>query len=218
MPFTLIGIVGASIMVPFILKIFIGLLSDRVSLFKQGHRKPYIILGLILQAAAFLLLSVYKPDSQFGLYVMAMVLVCLGMSTYDTTTDGLSIDTTSEKDRGLVQGIMVGARALAVILTATIMSQFVGAGNWNAVFYICSGLCLLALVFAFIVEEKKEHAAEKAFSLAAFSAFKDKALLLFILMGFVYPLALYGTNNMISPFLNEALGVDLKYVGYYTGV
>lgn len=218
MPFTLIGIVGAIAMLPFVLKVFIGLLSDRVSLFAQGHRKPYIILGILIQSLAFIMLTLYKPDTQFGLYVAMVVLVCLGMSTYDTTTDGLSIDTTTPEDRGLVQGIMVGGRAISVIITAILMGMFANAGNWNAIFLMAAGLGILALIFAFLVEEKKERAPEMAFSLSAFTAFKDKALLLFILMGFVYPLALYATQNMISPFLNEQLGVSLSMVGLYTGV
>ena len=218
MPFSLIGMVGAIAMLPFILKIFIGLLSDRVPLFSMGHRKPYIILGILIQSLAFIMLTLYKPDTQFGLYVAMMVLVCLGMSTYDTTTDGLSIDTTSPEDRGLVQGIMVGGRAISVVITAALMGMFSSAGNWNAIFIMAAALGILALVFAFLVEEKKERAPEKAFSRAAFAAFKDKALLLVLLMGFVYPLALYSTQDMISPFLNEQLGVSLSTVGLYTGV
>ncbi len=216
--FSQIGIVGAIIMFPFIVKIFIGLLSDRVPLFNLGHRKPYIILGIVLQSVAFLMLPLFKPDVAFGAYVTMIVLVTLGMSTYDTTTDGLSIDTTPQADRGIVQGIMVGGRAIAAILTSILMGAFSGSGNWNFNFFLAAGLGLVTLVFAFLVEEPRERTAEKEFSLAAFSAFKDKALLLFILMGFVYPLALYGTSNMISPFLNEALGVSLSSVGLYTAV
>ena len=58
--FSLIGIVGGITLLPFILKIFIGLLSDRVNLFKQGHRKPYIIIGLLLQTLAFVVIPQYK--------------------------------------------------------------------------------------------------------------------------------------------------------------
>ncbi len=39
----MIGIVGGITLIPFILKILIGLLSDRVNLLKMGHRKPSII-------------------------------------------------------------------------------------------------------------------------------------------------------------------------------
>jgi MFS transporter, PAT family, beta-lactamase induction signal transducer AmpG len=218
MPFSIIGAVAGIAMLPFILKVFIGLLSDKLSLFQRGHRKPYIIAGLILQTVCFLLLPLFNPASQTGLYVTVMFFLCLGMSTYDTTTDGLSIDTTTKEDRGLVQGLMVGGRALAMVITGTLMGIFAGKGQWSAIFFMSAVLGLLALAFAFLVEEKKERAAEAEFSGSAFAAFKDKALLLFILMGFVYPLALYSAEGMVSPFLKEGLGVSLSVVGLYTGM
>jgi PAT family beta-lactamase induction signal transducer AmpG len=39
---TSVGIFSAIALVPFILKIFLGMLSDRVNLFGMGNRKPYI--------------------------------------------------------------------------------------------------------------------------------------------------------------------------------
>ena len=70
----------------------------------MGHRKPYILLGLALQTLAFLFIPMISPGSQFGVYLTLMILAALGMSTYDTTTDGLSIDTTPEADRGWCRG------------------------------------------------------------------------------------------------------------------
>ena len=46
-----IGIIGTIGLIPFVLKIFIGMLSDKVNFFGLGFRKPYIILGLVIQAA-----------------------------------------------------------------------------------------------------------------------------------------------------------------------
>ena len=37
-----IGLLTLILQVPFVLKIFIGMVSDRVNLFGMGHRKPYI--------------------------------------------------------------------------------------------------------------------------------------------------------------------------------
>lgn len=216
--YSLIGVVSAIALLPFVLKIFIGLLSDRVNLFKKGHRKPYIVLGLVVQTLAFLMLPLFNPGSQFVPYVITMVFVALGMSTYDTTTDGLSIDTTPERDRGLVQGLMVGGRALSMVVTAALMGIFANLGQWNTIFYMSAALGVLALVLAFLVEEEKERAPEMQFSRAAFASFKDKALILFIVVGLIYPLALYSSEGMVSAFLNEELGISLVTVGLYTSV
>ena len=216
--FSLIGVVGGILLIPFVLKIFIGLLSDRVNLFKQGHRKPYIVIGLVLQTAAFALLPAFNPNSQFNIYLTLMMVAALGMSTYDTTTDGLSIDTTPEEDRGLVQGIMVGGRALSAVVTAVLMGFFSNRGQWSLIFYMIAALGLLTLILAFLVQEKKERTPEMQFTKAALSSFKDKSFLLFLALGLIYPLALYSAQGMVGAFLNEGLGISLKTVGLYTSV
>lgn len=216
--FSLIGIASGISLIPFVLKIFIGLLSDRVSLFKMGYRKPYIATGLVLQTVAFFLLPFVSPANQFGLYLTLMLLAALGMSTYDTTTDGLSIDTTPETDRGLVQGLMVGGRALSAVITAALMGLFSERGQWSFIFYIIAFLGLLTLILTFFVQENKERAVEIQFSKTAFGALKDKSFLLFLALGIIYPLALYSAQGMVGAFLNEDFGVSLGTVGLYTSV
>ncbi|MDY6875971.1 MAG: MFS transporter [Chloroflexota bacterium] len=216
--FTRIGIIGGITLIPFILKIFIGLLSDRVNLAGLGHRKPYIVLGLVLQALAFLLMPLISPVTQFPLLVGICVVAALGMSTYDTCIDGLSIDTTPADERGLVQGIMVGGRALSSVIIAIVIGFLSQRGLWPAVFILIGGLGLLAIPLALTVQEPREHQTEKEFSLAAFRSLFDRAFVLFLVLGLVYPMALYSANGMVGAFLHEILGVALAQVGLYTSV
>jgi len=216
--FSLIGIVGGITLIPFVLKIFIGLLSDRVSLFKAGYRKPYIIFGLVLQSLSFLLIAVVSPVDQFPIFLTLMILAALGMSTYDTTTDGLSIDTTPEEDRGLVQGIMVGGRALSAVIAAAVIGLLSERGQWPLVFSIIAALGLLTIGLAAIVKEKKERPPEMQFSRQAFRSFLDWSFVLFPILGLLYPLALYSTNGMVGVFLNEEMGIPLGQVGLFTSV
>ena len=44
-----VGVFGAIALIPFVIKIFLGMLSDQVNLLNLGHRKPYILLGLLIQ-------------------------------------------------------------------------------------------------------------------------------------------------------------------------
>ncbi|MFZ5809525.1 MAG: MFS transporter [Chloroflexota bacterium] len=216
--FSLIGIVGGITLLPFILKIFIGLLSDRVNLLRLGHRKPYILLGLILQTLAFVLIPQVNPSAQFSLFLTFMILAALGMSTYDTTTDGLSIDTTPPQDRGLVQGLMVGGRALSAVVTAALMGIFSQRGQWSLIFYMIASLGLLTILLAALVQDTRERAPERQFSKEAFRSFKDAAFLLFLVLGVIYPLALYSAQGMVGAYLNEGLSIPLDRVGLYTSV
>ncbi len=68
------------------------------------------------------------------------------------------------------------------------------------------------------MKEGKRHIAEGAYQKDAFKAFKDWGFILFLVLGILYPLALYSANSMIGPFLNEVLGVSLDSVGVYLSV
>ena len=201
-----IGLIGGISLVPFVLKIFIGLLSDKVNLAGWGYRKPYILIGLVLQAVAIFCIQFVNPVSQFALFLTLMILTALGMSTYDTCSDGLSIDTTPEEDRGLVQGIMVGGRALSSIVFAAIFGLLSFNGNWPMVFTIIAVVAVLVIFIALPVKEAEKRGTEATYQKGAFKAFKDWGFILFMVLGILYPLALYSANGMVGPFLNEALG------------
>ncbi len=216
--YSLIGIVGGITLIPFVLKIFIGLLSDKVNLFGFGYRKPYIVTGLVLQSAAFLLIPLIDPGKAFPLYVVAMIAASLGMSTYDTTTDGLSIDSTPAEDRGLVQGLMVGGRALGSVVTATIMGFLSAGGRWSFIFIMMALLGLLTLIPALLVDDKRGHADLQPLPADVRGGLRNTSFLLFLLLGIVYPLALYSAQGMVGAFLKEGVGVSLAAVGLYTSV
>ncbi len=213
-----IGIVSGIALIPFVLKIFIGLLSDRVSPFNLGHRKPYILFGLILQGLAFTLVLTIQPDKQFGLYTLAMLLAALGMSTYDTTTDGFSIDTTPEQERGKVQGVMVGGRALSAVLVAALFGYLSQRGQWSTAFWLVVALSAALVPLALSVDEGRASRRSGVFSKADFRGLLNMGFLLFVLLGLIYPLALYSANGMIGAYLNEALSIPLDRVGLYISV
>ncbi len=212
--FSLIGLVNGIMLIPFILKIFIGLLSDRVNFFGLGHRKPYIILGLSLQLIGFLFLPGINPIEQSFFYIVILLMTALGMSTYDTCTDGFSIDSTHKDQRGKVQSMMVGGRALSSIISAFAFGLLAERQAWTTLFMIIAGLSLLALAFVLFIKEpdrKEKQAGEKqTFSIKALG---QNSYLTFLVIGLIYPLALYSTNAMISPFLHESLGISMNTVG-----
>ncbi|MHB8808265.1 MAG: MFS transporter, partial [Anaerolineaceae bacterium] len=102
-----IGLIGSIAMIPFVLKIFFGLLSDKVSFFHLGHRKPYILIGLSVQILGLLAVTFINPAKNFSLFAFNAFFLMAGMALYDTCTDGLALDTTAPEDEGKIQGIMV---------------------------------------------------------------------------------------------------------------
>jgi len=215
--YTQIGVAGGIALLPFVLKIFIGMLSDKVNLAGLGHRKPYMILGILLQGAGLLLAPLVNPVTSFPLFILILLLVSLGMSTYDTCSDGLAIDTTPTEERGFVQGVMVGARALAAIVLAAVIGLLAARVSWTAAFVFMAMITLLPLILVVQVHEG-ERPPEKEFSLAGFRSFLTRRMGLFLLLGLVYPLVLYSVNGILGAFLNESVGISLARVGLYTSL
>jgi len=75
-----IGIFSAVALMPLILKIFLGMLSDRVNLFGMGYRKPYIIIGLLIQAGGQLVFMLINPSESFVLLTMVAFLSLTGFN------------------------------------------------------------------------------------------------------------------------------------------
>ena len=128
-------------LMPFVLKFLAGPFSDRFNLFGLGHRKPYIVLGLVLQSLGLMGLALVDPGRQLVGFTALAVLTVTGLGLYDTCCDGMVIDATPPDDRGRVQGMLVAARALAAMVCSYGFGLWVDGGSPGATerYPACSG-------------------------------------------------------------------------------
>ena len=215
-----IGILGTIAMIPFILKIFLGILSDKVNLFGKGHRKPYILIGLFIQVISLLLVTLIDPGETFWLFVVAAFFVQFGMALYDTCTDGLALDTIPKAEEGIIQTFMVGGRAVGLIATATVVGLIAENVSWDAVFYTLAAFTLFPLPFVLMVKDG-ERPAGRRFDPKAFRAFGKKNVLSSAAMGFIIFFIIVGINQIVNPYLSdpvEGFGISLSMAGMLTTV
>lgn len=212
-----IGLISGIALTPFVLKIFLGILSDRVNLFQMGHRKPYIIIGLIIQAVCLFIVPFIDPGKNFALYGMMAFLVMTGMAMYDTTTDGLALDTTPKDEAGKIQGIMVGGRAMGVVVLSSLIGVLAQNVSWMAAFWLLAILTLLPLVFLIGFKEPPRKADQK-FEWKAFAAFKHWPIIALGLLGALYSLIINAANEIINPFLQSDFGISVMMAGFFTTV
>lgn len=215
-----IGILGTIAMIPFILKIFLGFLSDKLNLFGMGHRKPYIIIGLAIQVVSLLVVSAINPGTHFGWFVVAAFMVQFGMALYDTCTDGLALDTIPKEEEGTIQTFMVGGRAVGLIATATIVGLIAENVSWTAVFYALALFTLFPLPFVLQVKDG-ERPAGRRFDPKAFKAFGKKNVLAISAIGFIIFFIIVGINQIINPYMSdpiEGFGISLSQAGMLTTV
>ncbi len=212
-----VGIFSAIALIPFVLKIFLGMLSDRVNLFGRGHRIPYILIGLAVQLICLLAVPMLNPARQYWLFVALAFLLQLGMAFYDTCTDGLALDTTPVDEQGQIQAFMVGGRAVGTIVAASLVGLLAQHVSWSAVFWSLALLTLLPLPFVLLVREP-ERKSEERFDWKAFAAFKRWPVIAVGLAGLVVFLVIVGAQQQVNPFLTEELGVSLSQIGMITSL
>ena len=214
---TRIGIMGTIALLPFVIKVFLGMLSDKVNLFGMGNRKPYIVIGLLVQIICLIFVPFINPGTSFWLYVAIAFLLQMGMALYDTCTDGLALDTTPVSEKGTIQGFMVGGRAVGVIVTASLVGLLAENVSWSAVFWALAVLTLPPFFFLHTVKESP-RVQERAFDWKAFSAFKQIPIIALAIIGFIFFLIIIGVNQIVNPYLQETFNISLSTAGFFTTI
>lgn len=214
---TRIGIMGTIALIPFVIKVFLGMLSDKVNILGLGHRKPYIVIGLLVQMICLVFVPLINPGTTFWLYVAIAFLLQMGMALYDTCTDGLALDTTPVSEKGTIQGFMVGGRAVGVIVTASLVGFLAENVSWSAVFWVLAVLTLPPFFFLHTVKEAP-RIQERAFDWKAFSAFKQLPVIALAIIGFIFFLIIIGVNQIVNPYLQDTFSISLSTAGFFTTI
>ncbi|QRN83997.1 MFS transporter [Chloroflexota bacterium] len=212
-----VGLIGLIGMLPFVLKIFLGMLSDKVNLLGMGYRKPYILIGVAIQVVTLIIVPFIDPGLNFSLYALLGFLMMMGMALYDTATDGLALDTTPEEDQGTIQGLMVGGRALGVAIISVFFGAFANFVSWHAAFWSLAGISTVAFLLAFFIKESrvKEH---PAFEWSAFKSLARKEILSLALIGALYSFIINSVAEIMNPFFEKRFMISTFLAGLYSGV
>jgi len=212
-----VGIFGLIALLPFVLKIGLGIISDRVNLFGMGHRKPYIFIGLAVQFLCLVAAPFINPGTYFWGYVALAFTMQLGMALYDTCTDGLALDTTPIEEQGTIQSFMVGGRAVGTIIAASVVGFLADNVSWLAVFWVLAALTFIPVPFMLFVREE-QRSVEKRFNWGAFKAF-NKSTYLAGALGLLMFLIILGANQLVNPFLEATFSeISLSQIGLITSL
>ncbi|MCI0398450.1 MAG: MFS transporter [Chloroflexi bacterium] len=201
------------LVVPFILKIGIGLLSDRVNLWGRGHRVPYIATGLLLTGGGALVASFIPPVTHFGLFLTTSLAIAFGVALFDTTTDGLAVDVTPAGDRTAVQGVMAIGRSLGLVMLAAVYGRLIEAVGWTVVFWAAAFFTVLPLPLLWQVREPLRRPAGVAFEWPALDYLWRPAIRLLAVYAIVYSFVVYGANAIVTLFAREGLEASYSRVG-----
>jgi PAT family beta-lactamase induction signal transducer AmpG len=156
------------------------------------------------------------PGQYFWGYVAIAFTMQMGMALYDTCTDGLALDTTPVDEQGIIQGFMVGGRAVGSIAAASVVGFLAENVSWLSVFWVLAALTIIPVPFMLFVREE-QRAVEKRFDWSAFKAF-DRTTFLVGGMGLVMFMIILGANQLINPYLEAQFGISLSAAGMITSL
>ncbi len=206
-------------LVPLVLKFLGGPVSDRFNFLGFGHRKPYILLGVLLQSLGLLGLSLVNPGRQLGAFTALAVLTVAGLAVYDTCCDGMVIDVTPPADRDRVQGLLVASRAAAAMLFTLAFGFLLestgnGPGRGDPVLWICAGLGVIPMVQSLLVAEPARAADADRFQWRALGVLVRPRALLLLVFGAFYALVGYGVEINLGAFYHDDLQFRERAIGY----
>src|SRR4051794_16477504 len=198
-----IGTVRSIALIPLILRFLGGPLSDRVNLFGLGHRRPYIVFGLMMQGAGLVGLARVNPGQHLAGFTALAVLTVLGLALYDTATDGMILDTIPLERRSSVQGLLVAARFLGAMVTAFGFGFWLkhtgnGPGRGDAVLWTCAGLGIVPLTLALVLPERPRLGGGEAFQWEALGVLIRPRSLILLAFGTLYAIAAFAVEINLS--------------------
>lgn len=206
-----VGGLETIVLLPFVFKFLFGPLSDRFALFGWGHRKPYIVIGLVLQSVGLIGLSQVDPGSHWAAFGGWAFAVVIGLACYDTCCDGLAVDVTPPEDRSRTQGIMLTSRFAATTLsTFLIGARLQGAkpglsrSRIPEVLLACAALGLAPLIQTLRFSEPRRAARSESFRWSALKTLLQPSALALAAFGTIYAMA--------------GIGAEINLAGYYREV
>jgi PAT family beta-lactamase induction signal transducer AmpG len=220
-----IGFFTALLLIPFIGKIFLGMLSDRVPIGRFGSRKPYMLLGLSIFAVCYAWLAAVDPAARFIEFVALSFAASIGLALFDTCCDGWAVDVSRVEEQGAVQAAMVAGRSLGLIAAALLFGLVAELHGYHGIFYVLAAMAaivwcvVLALAHVPLGGGQLEHTAQASWG--DFRELRSKAYLIFALYGVWYSISSFGTDGLLTLHLADtrlANAMDLGLFGTCRGV
>jgi PAT family beta-lactamase induction signal transducer AmpG len=210
-----LGFFTSLLLIPFILKVFLGMLSDKVPIGRLGSRKPYMTIGLLLFAASYFACSRINPGTDFTSFAVFTWLASLGLALFDTCADGWAVDVAEEREQSAIQASMIAGKSLGLILMSYAFGVIAAGHGFAPVFQIIAGLSLLVLVTVLMVPHKPLPREKVHGPVHNWRDLLNVFYLCFAAFGVFYSIASFGTDGLLTLHLADALHAGNDVIGRF---
>lgn len=145
-----IASLGTIIMIPFVLKLIFGLMSDKISFKRLGRRKPWIIGPACFGGIVWILtpnLLLADPYAAITIFTITGFFVMWGLAMSDTAMDGFILDICPKELLGRTTGAVWAFRSVGIIAGGIVILLLISYIRVDIIFYI---LGILTITFGFL--------------------------------------------------------------------
>lgn len=199
--------IGASglLFLPWALKFLWGPWVDHV-----GTRRRWILGLQLLTVLGALAVSRFNPDAGLMPLFMALLLFNLLASTQDVATDGIAVRLLTPSERGLGNGVQVGAYRLGMIVGGGALLWWYAMSGWTGTFVTMAVLLALASIPAVLWAPREQTPPAEARPplrelLGGWALrLRVAGLPAFILLVCAYKFGDAMASSLVSPFMVDA--------------
>lgn len=207
-----IATLSAIASLPWVLKPVYGVVSDYYPV-AGLRRKPYIWAMTLLASFGWVLTAI---NGSYWSVLFAQVCAALGIAMTDVVVDGLAVEKSTKKTKGVIQSVCWGARSVGAVVAGVTGGYLLTIVSSRSVFLLTAALPLLAFGTSFFVKEKPVARSKKnlgAFISNILRTYAKTPLLwwvaLFLFSWYVAPS--FGTPLFF--FVKDQLGLSETYLG-----
>ena len=220
MALPLIGLANLLVL-PWALKFAWAPLVDGVRAPRFGRRRAVIVPLQLATCAVRAALALAASPSALWALAAGVLLVNLFAATQDIATDGLAVEVLQPAERGLANGLQVGAYRAGMIIGGGLMLVVFEAAGWTAAFVSMSALVAATTVPVFLHRERPRPApaqvvARRPFGAALGAALARPGLRRWLVVVAMYKAGEWFASVMLRPFFVDQ-GQSLGDIGQILG-
>ncbi len=216
-----LGFFTSLLIVPFILKVFMGYISDRFPIGQWGARKPYMILALVLFTSCFLFLTQIDPGKNFVVFASVMLAAALGLAWFDACADGWAVDVASSEEQGYIQASMVAGKAIGMVVMSVLFGWLAMREGFSVIFLINAGLAVVVIAVIAMAAYRPREGNSRSELLHGWRSVCQPFYMFFALYAVVYAVASMGTEGLLTLHFSEtrnATSADIGSFGMFRGI
>ena len=188
---------------------------------QRGSRRGWLLALQGSSIAGALVLTQVDLDSGFVTLFAAALAFNIVAASQDVVTDGLAVRLLDARERGLGNGLQVGAYRLGMILGGGLLLWIFARTSWSVMFLWMAGLLALALVPVLHFSEPSRPPATtrvqcSGLATAWLRRAQQPAMLTLAGLIFCYRFGDQMVTSLLGPFLTDA-GLDLETIALMKG-